>query len=411
MRIWIVNAAAAPPREGAGTRHFDFARELTRRGHEVVIIASSIAYMGRPHAGLEVLREPRWEVVDGARFLWLPGISYSGSGVKRLLGMLDFARRVFGLDHARIGGRPDVVLGSSPDPFAAFASMRLAARLKAPFVLEIRDVWPASLTTTGKVKPWHPLVILLSWMEVVLHRSAAHVVTLLPGTPDHIVRRGGRRDRITWVSNGADLERIGPPTPQPERGGLAIGYVGTVGLWYGIDVAIDAMEIVQADPRGRDVTLTFVGGGTEEARLKADCEARGLHSVSFRGRVPKSQVPATLATFDACLAIVKNAPLYREGGVALNKLFDYFAAARPVLFASSAYNDPVTDAGAGLTSPGGDAAALAENILKLAAMTPAERAEMGTAGRLHVADRYSFPFLTDRLEGVFIAVVPTGGSV
>lgn len=407
LRIWIVNATAASPREGAGTRHYDFARELNARGHDVTLIGSSVGHLGAPHEGMAGLREPKVEIVDGVRFVWLPGVAYKGSGARRLIGMLDFARRVWRGRWPQAEVVPDVVLGSSPHPFGAFAAMRLAKRINKPFVLEIRDVWPASLTTTGKVKAWHPLVVLLGWMEVALHRGAAFVVTLLPGTPNHIARRGGSLDRIAWVSNGADLNRIGDPTPQPDRSRLDVCYVGTVGLWYGIDVAIDAMALIHDLPQARDVSLTFIGGGTEEARLKADCEARGLDRVRFLGRIPKAAVPATIAGYDACMAIVKDAPLYREGGVALNKLFDAFAAARPVLFASSAYNDPVTDAGAGLTSPGGDARALADNILALAAMTPEQRAVMGLAGRRHVAERYSLPYLTDRLEAVFRSVVPT----
>lgn len=400
LNIWIINPAAAPPREGAGTRHFDFARRLVARGHDVTLVASSIGHLGHPYAAVGELSQPLAETVDGVRFLWLPGLAYAGNGARRLAGMLDTARRIWGGRDLSGLPSPDIIVGSSPHPFGAFGAMRLARRLRVPFVLEIRDVWPASITTTGKLKPWHPLVVLLAWMERALYRGATRIVTLLPGTPDHIVRHGGRRDRITWISNGADIERAGPPRPQPDRPGLKIIYIGTIGLWYGIDTAIDAMALIRGLPEARDITLTFIGGGTEEARLKAGCEARGLDAITFLGRIPKHEVSGRLAEYDACMAIVKDAPLYREGGVALNKLFDYLAAGRPILFSSSAYNDPVTDAGAGFTSPGGDPEALARDILKLAAATTAERAALGAAGRAHVVEHYSFDTLTDALEGV-----------
>lgn len=401
LRIWIINPAAAPPREGTGTRHFDFARRLIARGHQVIVVASAIGHLGQRYKAVPESSSPILEPVNGVPFLWLPGMTYAGNGVLRLLGMLSSfwtiwqGRGLTGMD------RPDVIVGSSPHPFAAFAAMLLARRLRVPFVLEIRDVWPASITTTGRLNERHPLIVLLAWMERRLYRGASQIITLLPGTPNHIERTGGDPARITVVPNGADMERFGPVTPQPEFDGLRIVYIGTVGLWYGLDTAIDAMAILKTRGMAADqVTLTFIGGGTEEPRLKADCAERDLDNIQFLGRIPKAEVPTRLAAYDACLAVVKNAPLYNEGGVSLNKLFDYMAAARPILFSSSAYNDPVSEAGAGFTSPGGDAVALADNIALLASMTTAQRSSMGLAGREHVATAYNFDVLAVTLEGV-----------
>lgn len=373
-------------------------------GHDVTLIASSIAHLGGRYSALGDKTLPHVEVIEGVPFLWIPGLTYSGNTGRRLIGMLDTARRIWAGQGTSALSRPDVILGSSPTPFAAFAAMLLARRLKAAFVLEVRDVWPASLTTAGRFTDRHPLIRMLLWIERRLY-SAREIVTLLPGTAAHILRRGGENANISVIHNGADLSRSGPATPQPDHKGLRIVYIGTVGLWYGIDTAIEAMALLKDRPEARDITLTFIGGGTEEARLKADCEARGLTAVRFFDRIPKTEVPARLAQYDACLAIVKNAPLYNEGGISLNKLFDYFAAARPVLLASSAYNDPVAEGGAGLTSPGGDPAALAENILKLAAMSREERAALGQAGRAHVEKAYNFDHLSRQLEAVFLRAV------
>ncbi len=400
LRIWIINPAAVPPREGSGTRHFDFAKRLTARGHEVILIASSIGHSGHKYSALPASSSPIEESVGGVRFFWLPGITFAGNGVRRLFGMLSTSWRVWRGQRMGTLDRPDVIIGSSPDPFTAFAAMHLARRLRVPFVLEIRDVWPASITTTGRLSDRHPLIVILAWMERSLYRGASQIITLLPGTPAHIGRHGGDPAGITVVPNGADLERSGPVTPQPDFDGLRIVYIGTVGLWYGLDTAIDAMAILKDQGGGENVTLTFIGGGTEEERLKTDCEARGLNMIEFLGRIPKAEVSARLAQYDACLAVVKNAPLYNEGGVSLNKLFDYLAAGRPILFSSSAFNDPVSDAGAGLTSPGGDAAALAGNIKRLAAMSREQRAALGAAGREHVSHAYNFDTLAGILEGV-----------
>lgn len=402
MNIWIINPHSAPPREGASTRHFDFAKRLTAMGNDVTLIASSIGHLGAQYSALAGKSGAHFETIDGVRFLWIPGLTYRGNSPKRLLGMLDTARRIWmGQGTGRLA-RPDVIVGSSPTPFGAFGAMLLARRLKTAFVLEVRDIWPASITTAGRLNDRHPLIRALLWMEQRLYKGAREIVTLLPGTAAHIVRRGGEDAIITVIPNGADLTRSGPPMPQPDHDGLRIVYIGTVGLWYGIDTAIETMALLKDHPDAGDISMTFIGGGTEEARLKADAEAQGLSAVQFFSRIPKSEVPARLAQYDACLAIVKNAPLYNEGGISLNKLFDYFAAARPVLIASSAYNDPVAEGGAGLSSPGGDAEALAANILKLAAMTCNERAALGLSGRSHVEKVYNFDDLARQFETVLV---------
>lgn len=381
-------------------RHFDIGERLVARGHDLTLITSSVGQLGKRYDALGKLTRPRTEMVDGIRFVWLPALTYTGNTGRRLLGMLDTAWRVWRGEGMADLPKPDVIVASSPHPFAAFGALLLSRRLKVPFVMEIRDVWPASITTAGRFNDRHPLIVLLSWMERELYKGARQIVTLLPGTPAHIVRQGGEPSRITVIPNGVDLSRFGPATPQPDRPGLSIVYMGTVGLWYGLDTAIDAMARIKDLPEAQDISLTFIGGGAEEPRLKADCEARGLSAVRFLGRIPKSEVPSRLAQYDACVAIVKNAPLYNEGGISMNKLFDYLAAGRPILMSSSAYNDPVADGKAGLSSPGGDPEALAANILKMAAKSSAERAAFGEAGRAYVEKTFNFDLLSRQFEAV-----------
>jgi hypothetical protein len=63
-----------------------------------------------------------------------------------------------------------------------------------------------------------------------------------------------------------------------------------------------------------------------------------------------------------------------------NKLFDYMAAARPIVIAVDVPSNPVAEASAGLSVPAEDATAMAEAIKALLAMSPEERWEMGLRG-------------------------------
>src|SRR5690606_10302552 len=141
------------------------------------------------------------EVCEGVDFLWLRTPEYGGNGLGRMANMLVFAARTRVLLPRIIPVPPDVVIGSSPQPFAALAAERLAQRLHVPFVLEVRDLWPESLVDVGNFSSHHPLILVLRRIERHLYRKADHVICLLPGAEAFIRSRGARADRITLVPN------------------------------------------------------------------------------------------------------------------------------------------------------------------------------------------------------------------
>ena len=111
-----------------------------------------------------------------------------------------------------------------------------------------------------------------------------------------------------------------------------------------------------------------------------------LTNLQFLHPVPKSEMPAALAAADACIAILKPIPLY--GTVYPNKVFDYMAAAKPVLLAmQGVIRDVIEAAGAGLSMPPGDPTALADGIIYLADHRD-EGLAMGARGREYVQQHF-----------------------
>src|SRR5699024_7654541 len=112
VKIWIINHYAYGPDQSAGTRHYSFAKELERRGHEVLVIASSFYHKGRVEARLGAGEKYRRESLEGVLFQWLRTPKYLNNPFKRLWNMSVFAWRVcFG--HWREGGeKPNVIIGS-----------------------------------------------------------------------------------------------------------------------------------------------------------------------------------------------------------------------------------------------------------------------------------------------------------
>ena len=142
MNIWYINHYASPPGCGRGERPLHIARALQRHEHTPLIIAAS-------HHHLQFTVGATRSESSGAEgktipFHFVPTRTYSrNSGVQRLLGMLDFARGVGKLAKAVDAGtltKPDVIICSSPHPFAYPNVQRIAKAFGAKVIFEERDL-------------------------------------------------------------------------------------------------------------------------------------------------------------------------------------------------------------------------------------------------------------------------------
>ena len=181
-----------------------------------------------------------------------------------------------------------------------------------------------------------------------------------------------------YIPNGVDLEVFGAPGDRGPHDGVArrepvmreisrmresgrfvLGYMGTFGRVNGVDVLVRAAEIAEERAPGR-VGLLLVGDGPE--RESVERLARSVPAVAVRAAVAKQHVPEILRALDATVVHATATPVYRYG-ISFNKLFEYMAAGRPVVFACESTYDPVADAGAGVTIPPNDPERIAEAFL------------------------------------------------
>jgi glycosyltransferase involved in cell wall biosynthesis len=396
VNLWFVHQNAVPPSRSGLMRSYHLARLLTERGHRVTVIASSFDHRAHVEtlAPGEMMRRT---VEDGVEFFWLRTPVYTGNTLRRAWNMIAFAHRVTTLVPRAGLGVPDLVVGSSPPPFAAFAAARLAKRYGAPFVLEVRDLWPQTLIDLRRFELWHPFVHLLLAVERQIYRRAARIVTVLPNAGAHMVEKGAAAARIDWIPNGIDLSCVPPPSPPAASGPFTVVYAGAHGFANGLGTVLDAAARLQQEPATRHVRLRLIGNGVEKPALQQRAAREGLANVTFDDAVPNARLYEVLAEADAFVANVRTSPLYRYG-VSINKLFDYMAMARPTAIAISAFNNPIAEAGAGISVAADDAAGLARAIAELAALPPEERFAMGLRGRRYIETHHDYAQLAARFE-------------
>lgn len=409
MRIWIINQNAGAPSDPTGTRHFTLARQLIRRGHEALIVASSFCHKTRHETRLGRGQLFQRENIEGVPYLWLKAPAYQGNGAARVWNMAVFAWRVWrktGLSGERL---PDVIVGSSPPLFAAYAAERLAAQFGIPFVLEVRDVWPETLVELGRISTRHPFIRVLRQIERHLYRRASAIVSLLPAIEDHIAANGGAGKPTIWLPNGVDTEMIPPMSNPPSSGTFTIAYAGSHGLSNSLETILQCAQIVQQDPRGVDVRFRLIGDGPDKVRLQEFARRQGLANVRFDPSIGKSDIYRELAKADAFIAALRNSALYRFGQ-SMNKLYDYMAMGRPIILAVPPMIEPISQAHAGLVVPAEDPVAMAKAVLQLRQLQPRERQQMGQRARDAVLQKHNSGHLAAKLEDLLQRVAMGNGA-
>ena len=407
MNILYLNHYAGSPRHGMEYRPYYLAREWVQAGHAVRMLAADFSHVRTRQPDQAGTRHH--ELIDGIDYHWYPTPVYAGNGLGRVKNIWRFLRQVWReADRIVREFRPDIVIASSTYPMDIWVAHRIVklARqqgLDCRLVFEVHDLWPLSPIELGGMSPSHPFIRLCQAAENYAYRHADVVVSMLPKVAGHMQDHGLDLRKLHIVPNGITLDEWqGNPPPLREdvaqhmrackQAGLQlVGYAGSHGTPNALDVMLQAAALL------RDAPLAFVlvGDGHEKAALQAQAQQLGLQNVAFFDPIPKAQIPSFLAAADIAYIGWQRVSIYRFG-IAPNKLMDYMMARCVVLHSVEAGNDPVAEAGCGITVPPADPAAIADGLRQLAALDAGARARMGDAGRQFVLEHHTYPVLARR---------------
>ncbi len=405
MKILFLSMHYAP--EPCDSRTSRLAGLIAARGHRAQALTSFPNYpFGKVYDGYRQ-RLCEKETIDGVEVVRIPMFpDHSLSRRRRALSYLSF-----GASATFLGGlftrRPDVLWIHHPPLTTALAGWILAKVKRAPYVLEIHDLWPETLTSTGMVRPGR-LTRAIRRICDFLHAGAAAIVVTSPGMKRNLVGHGTDADKIHVFSQFADAAAFRPvprDTAFGERHALAEGrfnvvFAGNLGPAQALDTVIEAARLLSDLPR---VQFVILGDGVDRSRLAARAEEAGLSNVRFLGHHPALEMPSFFAWADALLIHLKDDPLFAI--TVPSKTQAYMASARPILCGVSGDTaEMVASAQAGLTFPPENAVELAAAVRRLVATAPERRDAMGRAGRSAVLNEASIESLAPRYEELFIDV-------
>ncbi len=274
----------------------------------------------------------------------------------------------------------DAIFVYAPSPILqAIPAIVLKTIKRIPLVTWVQDLWPQSLESTGFIRNRYALRI-VEWMvrwiysqnDLLLGQSRAFVTE---------IQRFAGRTPVEYFPNPGDVT-VGDETEESKpvlvlEPGFNVVFAGNLGTVQALDTVLAAAELLRPD---RDVRFTVIGSGSRGEWLKREVERRDLKNVSVKARVPLEAMPGIMEQASALLVTLVRSPIMSQ--TIPSKVQSYLAAGRPIIAALDGEGaNVVLESGAGVAVPAEDPGALADSVRGLKALSGADRALMGAAGR------------------------------
>ena len=399
MKILFFSHYYTPEGNAPATRVSALCERWAKAGHDVTVITcppnvpNGVVYDG--YANKRTSEEINGVKVERVKLY----IAANKGAIKRMFNFVSYFFKAL-LAALRLP-KPDVVVATSPQIFCGYVGVWYKRFRRVPLVIEIRDIWPESMEAVGAKIP-RLAYKALEMVERAMYRAADRIVTVGEGYKARLLEKGIKAEKMSIIMNGTDLAVYQPRPPNHELlkkygldGKFVVSYIGTVGMACGLEVVLDAAEMigrgevesgrngdsrvevergrdgdnvsrVEVEKGRRDVIFVIVGDGAHRQNLEEEAKRRGLDNVVFTGRQPKSSMPDWIASSDASLVHLKASGLFTT--VMPSKIFESAGCKRPIIMGVDGYAKKlVLDAEAGLDMKPESAESLIECTNKLAA--------------------------------------------
>jgi glycosyltransferase involved in cell wall biosynthesis len=387
MRVLVLTDNFVPEQNAPALRTYEHCRRWADEGVDVTVITTAPNFptgkVQRPYKNWLYKREN----LDGIDVVRVWSFLAPNTGV--VLRALDFASFAMSGALAGLFETPDVIMATSPQLLTGYAGHLVARVKRRPWVFEVRDLWPESISAVEAMRDGY-VMRMLGRMEKRLYHSADRIVTVTEPMRARIVERGVSPEKIGVVPNGANLSRLTPRIKSAslmQRMKLAerfvVGYVGTHGMAQGLEVVLRAAQLLE----GSDIHFLFVGEGARRKALMTMASSLALENVTFTGGVPSHVAVDHLALCDTIVIPLKNSALF--DGALPSKIFEAAAMERPIVISANGISaETVRSFGAGLAVEPGNPHALAQAIRTLRS-SPAlrERCVLGCRELARAHDR------------------------
>lgn len=379
-----------------------FAKALQEHGHDVEVLTGFPNYPeGKLYSGYRVKPWQR-EDMDGVsviRTALYP--SHDHSGIRRMLNYISFS-----ISSAVLGPflvkKPDVIYVYNLVTLMPTAKILRVAH-KAKIVLDVQDLWPESVISSGMMKNRALGRLLGGWCRKQ-YQCADFLTVLSAGFKRRLVEQGLNESRVgviyNWCSEfkqkfSEEATKI-LKREMVKSNDFNILFAGTIGELQGLNVVLEAAH--KLEKMKKNIVFTLMGGGVDVARLKQ--KAKGLKNVNFLPRCAPEKAADMMASADALLVHLKEDPLFHI--TVPSKTQASLFAGRPILMGVAGdASELVSRANAGICFKSDSGESLAGAALQLYRMSPGERERMGQNGKAFYLTKLSFQEGVSKFDNLF----------
>lgn len=319
-----------PEPNATANRLYDHARTWVSNGYQVSILTSVPNFpKGKVFQGYR----NKWrqiEHIDGIKVIRIKSYIAANKGfLKRILDYMSFAI------HAGLQGlfiqKPDMVIGTSPQPFQMFSAWFVARLKRKPFIFELKDLWPESIVAVGAMSKKNLLLQFFGWAIKRMYYAADVIVSVTDSfkaelinkqhiNPEKIIIcKNGIKANTLEVTVEADVLR----TKYRLQHKFVVGYIGTIGMAHSVDT------IIQAAKKNTDAAIHFIIMGAGAFAEDIENAANQLDNVTFINSGSRQDAINILNMLDASIVHLRNTPLFKT--VIPSKIFEAMALGKPIL--------------------------------------------------------------------------------
>lgn len=305
--------------------------------------------------------------------------------------------------------RPDVLHAHSP-ALNGIAALRVGKARNIPVVYECRAFWEDAAVNHGTCQADSLRYRLTRKMESYVFHHVDAVTTICEGLKADIIGRGVDPARITVIPNAVDIDRFQIRNDKPEQitrqyglgDKVVLGFFGSFYDYEGLLFLLDAMPAISRQVP--NIKLLLVGGGPQEAALKAKVQALRLDDqVLIIGRVPHDTIQDFYSAVD--IMIYPRLPMRLTDLVTPLKPLEAMAQGKLVVASDvGGHRELIADKETGYLFKAGDVDALAATLLT-AIREQDVWSLLQANGRRYVEGQRNWTASTQRYQQVYMPIL------
>lgn len=333
MRILFLGSNFIPESNAQANRTYEHVRQWVRDGGDVIVLTDVPNYPeGKVYKGYR--NRFMRETIEGIQVMRIPTYIAENKGiVKRAISYASFLPSAIWYSFF-VPQKLDMVVATSPHIFTAIAGYFVSRVKKVPFILEIRDIWPASIMASGIIRRnW--IIRIFEKIEKLLYKCANHIVVVTDTFKDLIIAKNIDAGKISVFKNGVDLERFNHSLDVSKleelreyyylKDKFVVSYIGTTGDAHRAEVLFEVAKLT------KDIGIIYmvIGAGAGRKKLEEMQENAGLINFLLIKKQPRDLIPYFLQLSDVSLVHLRRTPLFKT--VIPSKMFESMIMGKPIV--------------------------------------------------------------------------------